>query len=169
MHSADHRYRIPSPDDAAAMVDVHFAAVHAVAHEYYPEQLLHAWSPVPDDRRRAWLAEVIASPATLSCLAESSGHEVLGFGFVDTESGVLKALYVHPKATGRGLGKGLLLHLENQCASLGLTALTLNASYNAERFYRNNGYTALGPSIQMLGNGESMGAVSMVKSLVTGS
>jgi putative acetyltransferase len=169
MHSADHRYRIPSPDDAEAMVDVHFAAVHAVAHEHYPEHLLHAWSPVPDNRRRAWLAEVIASPTTLSCLAESSGHEVLGFGFVDTDSGVLKALYVHPKATGRGLGKNLLLHLENQCRSLGLVALTLNASYNAERFYRNNGYTVQGPSVQVLGNGESMCAVSMMKSLVTDS
>jgi len=167
MNSADYQYRVPSPDDAAAMVDVHFAAVHAVVNDHYPDHLLHAWSPVPDERRRAWLASVIASPAAVSCLVESSGQQVLGFGLVDTESGVLKALYVHPNATGCGLGKGLLQHLENQCRSLGLTALTLNASYNAERFYGRNGYAALGPSVQVLANGESMGAVSMFKSLGT--
>lgn len=148
------------------MIAVHYAAVQAVSREHYPERILEAWSPVPDERRNAWLGGVIAAAGTVSYIAESQDQTVLGFCFADTEAGILKALYVHPDAAGQGVGAGLLQHLENHCRSLGVHALTLNASYNAEAFYRHHGYATLGPTAQELAGGETMGAVSMRKTLV---
>ena len=160
------RYRTPTADDRDAMIAVHHAAVQAVSHEHYPQRILEAWSPLPDESRSAWLGGVIAAASTISCLAESVDRTVLGFGFADAESGMLKALYVHPDAAGRGVGAGLLRHLENHCRSLGISALTLNASYNAEAFYRRHGYAAMGPAEQELAGGLTMGAVRMRKMLV---
>jgi putative acetyltransferase len=164
MHPVEYHYRAATLEHVSAMIDVHFASVHGISCEHYSDEILLAWSPVPDDKRKAWLSDVVASPATVSYVAESTDSEVLGFCLAVPEAGELKALYVHPKVSGCGLGKGLLQCLESHCRSLGLAELTLNASYNAEPFYRSNGYVALGPSVQVLG-AEAMGAVTMLKSL----
>lgn len=162
MQSVGCHLRVATLEDVPGMIDVHYASVHGISPEHYSEEILRAWSPVPDDRRKAWLSGVIAAPSTVSYVAVSSDEEVLGFCFAIPETGELKALYVHPKVSGCGLGKSLL---EHHCRARGLAELTLNASLNAEPFYRNNGYISLGPSIQALSSGEAMGAVSMFKAL----
>jgi N-acetylglutamate synthase-like GNAT family acetyltransferase len=41
---------------------------------------------------------------------------------------------VHPDFGGRGIAQGFLQHIEAKCRAIGLDALELNASYNAEGF-----------------------------------
>lgn len=158
-------YRAAAAGDAAAMIDVHYAAVHAIGTEHYSAATLLAWSAPPDEGRRQWLATLMAQASTHCTVAVSDQHQIIGFAIALPAQTQLKALYVHPGFTQQGLGHGLLQHIEAQCRSFGVAALELNASYNAQRFYHRCGYRALGPVDQVLPDGSRMGAIHMVKNL----
>lgn len=158
-------YRPALAGDAPAMVDVHYAAVQAVDRRHYSGEVLSAWSPPPDASRSRWLADLISRDSTLSSVAVSAGDAIVGFCIAIPEQVLLKALYVHPGFAGQGIGQGLLRKMEARCRALGLEALELNASYNAEDFYRRCGYEVQGPVTQPLTDAVSMGATRMVKQL----
>lgn len=151
--------------DAPAMVEVHYAAVQAVDRRHYSDEVLSAWSPPPDASRRDWLADLIGRDSTLGLVAVSGGHSIVGFCIALPGQALLKALYVHPALNGRGIGQQLLRQVEARCRALGLAALELNASYNAEAFYRRCGYEALSPVVQPLTDSVTMGAIRMVHHL----
>lgn len=156
-------YRPAVANDARGMVDVHYAAVHAIGREHYPDDVLSAWSPPPDAGRRDWLADLIRQTSTLATVAVAD--EIVGFCIALPAQALLKALYVHPDFTGQGIGQALLQRTEAQCRNLGLEAVELNASYNAAAFYRRCGYEALGPVDQPLTDTVVMGAIRMVHAL----
>lgn len=158
-------YRAALAGDAAAMVDVHYAAVQAVDRCHYSGEALNAWSPPPDASRSSWLADLISRDSTLSTVAVSAGDAIVGFSIAIPEQALLKALYVHPGFAGQGIGQRLLREMEARCRALGLEALELNASYNAEDFYRRCGYEVQGTVTQPLTDSVSMGATRMVKQL----
>jgi len=159
------QFRTAVPSDAPAMVAVHYAAVHALEGLDYPDDVLEAWSPVPDEKRGTWLAGVVASADTRVWVAETVDGHVVGFGIVRLGARQLMALYVHPDWPRRGIGRALLHRLEEACLEAGLDHLVLNASYNAEAFYRAAGYQALGPTTQPVSETCSMGAIRMTKPL----
>mgnify|MGYP006333135357 CR=1 FL=1 len=68
---------------------------------------------------------------------------------------------------GHGIGQELLRQVEARCRELGVAALELNASYNAEAFYRRCGYEARGPVVQPLTALVTMGAIRMVRRLTS--
>lgn len=147
------------------MVDMHYAAVQAVDRRHYSDDVLAAWSPPPDASRRDWLAALVSRDSTLCTVAVSGAESIVGFCIALPEQALLKALYVHPSFAGLGIGKRLLREMEARCRALGLGALELNASYNAEDFYRRCGYEVQGPVTQPLTDTVFMGATRMVKQL----
>lgn len=153
--------------DAPAMVDVHYAAVRAVDRRHYSDEVLSAWSPPPDSNRRAWLADLVSQSSTLCTVAVADGEIIVGFCIALPEQALLKALYVHPDRSGHGIGQALLRKVEARCRELGLAHLELNASCNAEAFYRRCGYEALGPVVQPLTDTVAMKAIRMVRRLVS--
>jgi GNAT superfamily N-acetyltransferase len=158
-----HRPAVAS--DVAAMVEVHHAAVQAVDRRHYGDEVLSAWSPPPDSRRRGWLADLIGQASTLCTAAIADDRAIVGFCIALPEQALLKALYVHPGFAGQGIGQGLLREMESRCRALGLESLELSASHNAAAFYLRCGYEAHGPVVQPLTDTVSMGAVRMVKRL----
>ena len=73
-------------------------------------------------------------------VAETAGSIV---AFVDAEPGEVTRLYVLPDAAGKGLGKRLL-GLGIAAASRGHDGpIRLEATVNAEPFYRRHGFTAI--------------------------
>lgn len=160
-------YRAAVANDARGMIDVHYAAVRAIAHEHYPDDVLSAWSPPPDATRCDWLADLINRDSTLSRVAVSASDVIMGFCIVLPEQALLMALYVHPACNGHGIGQELLRQVEARCRELGVAALELNASYNAEAFYRRCGYEARGPVVQPLTALVTMGAIRMVRRLTS--
>ncbi len=148
------------------MVLAHYASVHAMASDYYPADILRAWSPAPDEARREWLANVIANDSTLCEVAVATSGIVAGFCIALPAQSQLKALYVHPEFTDHGIGSGLLRNVEACCLSNGVDELALNASYNAESFYRKNGYQKVRDTTQALADGSEMGAILMIKRLM---
>jgi GNAT superfamily N-acetyltransferase len=73
-------------------------------------------------------------------LVAERGRRMVGFGQVDTRAGELEALYVVPDEVGQGVGSTLLAALESAAWHDGVPLLVLDASLNAEAFYRRHGY-----------------------------
>lgn len=76
-------------------------------------------------------------------LLAERGQTLVGFGQLDPLLGELEALYVAPEEAGHGLGSLLLASLEALAWQAGASALSLDASLNAETFYRARGYLRL--------------------------
>ena len=73
-------------------------------------------------------------------LVAERGRRMVGFGQLDMRAGELEALYVVPDEVGLGVGSTLLAALEAAAWHGGVTLLGLDASLNAEPFYRRHGY-----------------------------
>ena len=157
--------RTAVPGDAEAMVEVHHAAVQAVARRHYGDEVLAAWSPPPDSHRRDRLADLVGQASTLGTVAVADDCAIVGFCIALPEQALLKALYVHPVRNGQGIGQALLQVMEQRCRALGIEMLQLNASHNAEAFYRRCGYESLGPVEQPLTETVAMAATRMVKQI----
>ena len=84
-------------------------------------------------------------------VAESNGR-LVGFAAVDKGAARVWALFVDPGAEGLGVGSALHRKMLDWARNSGLARLTLTTgpATRAERFYRENGWTAAGRD----GNGE---------------
>ena len=147
------------------MVAAHFAAVRGVPPGHYAGAVLAAWSPEPNDQRRAWLAGLVEQRDAVCEVAVATNGAVVGFCLAFPGEARLQALYVHPRHSGRGIGAGLLRAVEARCHVAGAAKLELNASYNAVPFYRANGYADVHETTQPLADGTAMGAILMSKPL----
>ena len=76
-------------------------------------------------------------------------------------------LYVHPNATGRGVGSTLCDALEKLAGARGTKNLTVDASDNALEFFRKRGYVAQQRNSVTI-NGEWLANTTMKKSLGEG-
>lgn len=156
--------RAAEPSDAEAIIHVHHAAVHQTAFGFYPVEILEVWSASPGERRYEWMRNLISKGEETVVVGQVESC-VLGFGIFFREMEELRALYVHPDAGRRGIGKQILLVLETQAAAYGISRIQLNASLNAEPFYRANGYASLSPGKFRLSAGVEMDCVKMEKRL----
>lgn len=156
--------RAAKSGDAEAIIHVHHAAVHETASAFYPPPVIEAWSPGPQETRYQWMRHLIAAGDEVVIVAEARS-EILGFGLLIPKLRELRALYVHPLACRQGIGKKILQVLETHAATRGITCLQLNASLNAEAFYRQNGYTTLSRSTLRLSDKYEMACLKMEKTL----
>jgi len=150
--------------DAEAIIQVHFAAVHETAAAHYPVEVLRSWSPPPGHARYQQVRDAISKADELLIVAEEKS-EVVGFGSIVPRLSELRAVYVHSKAGRRGVGSKILAQLEAMARGCGLSQLSMDASINAEAFYRNKGYSVLQHATHRLGSGQEMACVKMVKVL----
>jgi N-acetylglutamate synthase-like GNAT family acetyltransferase len=149
--------------DARELVDIHFAAVHAIGSEHYSDEVKLAWSPPPTAARRKWLSDLISQDSTICTVAVLDNEIIVGFCVALPLQAQLTALYVHPDHSDSGVGRTLLQCVEAHCREIGLETLELKASRNAEALYRRAGYEVIGPTTQPLTDAVSMVATHMVK------
>ena len=76
-------------------------------------------------------------------------------------------LYVHPSAAGQGVGAMLCDALEKLAGARGAKSLTVDASDNAEQFFRKRGYVAKQRNTVTV-NGEWLANTTMQKTLADG-
>ncbi|MDD2768769.1 MAG: GNAT family N-acetyltransferase [Methylococcus sp.] len=163
MTSSHISYRAALKSDAREMVNVHFAAIHAINSDYYSSDVKFAWSPPPDAARQEWLSDLISQDSMICVVAVFDHNTIIGFCVALPSEAQLKALYVHPEHSGSGIGHALLQCIESRCRAIGLEALELKASRNAESFYRHSGYDVVGSTTQQLTDTVSMEAIRMRK------
>lgn len=89
--------------------------------------------------------------------------EILGFGLIIPKLRELRALYVRPTESRRGIGRKILQELEMLAIARGVLCIQLNASLNAEAFYQCNGYKALSRDTFRLSSEHEMDCVKMEK------
>ena len=130
-------------EDAEAIVAVHFAAVHKTAADFYPPDVLIAWSPPVTPERVERMRQTLLSAEDWTVVARLGG-EVVGFGSLAAGRNEIESLYVHPKAGRQGVGAALLGALEERAAREGPTHLEMDAAMNAAPFYVRHGFIVLG-------------------------
>ena len=97
-------------------------------------------------------------------------EEVVGFAHLgqgeEEGSGEVKALYVAPSATRRGIGSRLLCLLEHQAACCkGWGSLVVKSTVNAVDFYTSRGFAVVGNTQHTVGN-QSLECVLLRKELL---
>jgi len=154
------------PEDAAALLEIHTAAVHQTAAPFYPQEIIHSWAKLSfsqarvDKIRERW----IEIPNQHTVVARN-GDRPVGFGFIGNDS-ELRALYVHPDFGRRGIGGSIIAALEQVALDWGLTYLTANASLNAEAFYKKQGFEVVGYGTFRLASGLEMACAKIHKNLL---
>ena len=88
------------------------------------------------------------------------GQDILGTGALaeHRDYGEIKAMFVSPRARGRGVGDAILRKLEDYAKLLGLPELRLETSTSldaAHRLYQRHGYQDRGPFGQYKANSTS--------------
>ena len=153
------------PEDAAALLEIHAAAVHQTAAPFYSDEIIHSWSRLSftPDRVKKVEERWIEDPKQYTVVARD-GNRPVGFGFIGDNS-ELRALYVHPDFGRRGIGGKLMAVLEQAALDWGLSYLTADAALNAKAFYQKQGFEILGPSIFQLVSGPEMPCVKIRKNL----
>jgi putative acetyltransferase len=159
------RIETGKPDDAAAMVNVHFAAVHQTAASFYPQAIINTWSRPISDERAERIQRAIESSEELFLVAKYAGS-IVGFGSVVPKNNELRGLYVHPDYGRRGIGALLLSALELMAVEQGASYLHMDASVNAESLYIKQGYQVIERGTHRLSSGQEMSCVKMQKMLL---
>ena len=146
-------------DDCQSIQTVHVAAVTGIRTALYTPEEIQAWST---PKKPESYEESIRNKEFF--VAEED-NAIVGFGVLNQESSEVEAVYVNPRAGGRGIGLELLRKLETRGRALGLGVLRLNASLNAVPFYERAGYVAQERSKYRLSTGVEIACVPMVKSI----
>lgn len=156
--------RRATTEDAEAIMQIHFSAVHETAASWYPQDVLTHWSGGPNETRCQKVRDSIANESLCLIVAEDSSG-ILGFGSVLPKERYLQAVYVHPRAGRRGVGSAILSGLERIARDHRVGYLELNSSLNAEAFYSRHGYASLGRGTHRLNSGLEMDCIKMRKTI----
>lgn len=129
--------------DAPKVHALHVASSTAVYQQFFGGKGLEQWLAT---RSPEVCAAEIARWAVI--VAEEDGV-LLGFAALDTAKANVDAVYVAPDRWRQGIGRALLICLEEIARTAGLPRVTLQAAGPAIRFYQRLGYVApkaLGPN-----------------------
>lgn len=144
MRSENHRptaddevsFRPARPDDAETVFDITKASIAGLSRGCYSPAQIENWM---GERTPRFYEELIARGRMTVCLR----NDVV-IGFVDAEPGEVTRLFVLPEAAGSGVGQRLLAIGVAQ-AQLGHNGpIRLEATINAEAFYRRYGFRTIG-------------------------
>ena len=148
------------PHDAPMLIEIFRASVEELADDYTETQR-SAWASVADDEE-AFAARL---NNRLTLIGTMDGSSV-GFAALDGAD-VIDMLYVHPVATGQGVGEMLLDAIERLSASRGAGTLSVDVSDNAQDFFKKRGYVAVRRNTVQVA-GEWLANTTMEKKLASG-
>lgn len=149
------------------ILDVHRSAVRSAAASHYEQAIIDDWAPLPISTKHInELTKQIDGEEAQIIVAEDDDGKIIGFGAIAPAISELRAVYVAPEAERKGIGKSILEHLENMARTQGLSELRMDASINAERFYRLQDNTLIEYGEHIMESGRKMPCVKMQKKLL---
>jgi putative acetyltransferase len=151
-------------EDARAFLEVHHAAVRGSAVRDYPSAVIEAWAPLPVTNDA--ITQIKKNrEAEHRLIAEIDG-QIVGIAAFVARNTEIRACYVAPEVSRKGVGSALLREIERAAIEQGLTSLKLDSSVTAEPFYGFHGYRILKRGEHVLKSGLRMACVKMHKDLV---
>jgi putative acetyltransferase len=118
-------------------------------------EVIEAWAPMPITPQ-----DVEAVQSNLEgeyrLVAEIDDRWVVGISSIVAQKNELRACYVVPSASRRGVGSALLREIERAARERGSTYLEAESSLTAAPFYISNGYQVLERGEHVLHNGQRM-------------
>lgn len=130
------RIRLAKDTDYIAIARMHRSTIRSVNAKDYPARTIRAWSGM------AKVARLRASaPKAKRWVAVENGKVV---GFCDHFGTCsVRALYVHKKHQGKGIGAKLLKVVEASLKRSGCKAITIESTITAQPFYAKQGYKTI--------------------------
>ena len=133
--------RIATPEDASDACRVLRRSItECCARDHHNDAaVLQNWlgNKTPDN-----IGSWIASPSNCMLVAMRDG-ELVGVSLL-TQAGKLSLCYLVPEAHHLGLGQAMLVGLENQARTWGISVLRMHATTTAREFFARNGYVMAG-------------------------
>jgi putative acetyltransferase len=146
------------PADTPVLAAIFAAAIQELTGDDYDETQQEAWASVADDEEE--FGKKLAGELTL---VASLKNAPVGFASLKGKDHI-DMLYVHPNAAGQGVASALCDALEKLAGARGATKLTVEASDNAQEFFRKRGYVAQQRNSVTI-NGEWLANTTMQKAL----
>ena len=151
------------PEDARAFLEVHHAAVRGLASKDYSSEVIEAWAPMPITTQH--VEAVQSNPdGEYRLVAEIDGR-LVGIGCIVVQKNELRACYITPSASRRGVGSALLREIERAAREQGMTYLEAESSLTAEPIYSSKGYLIRERGEHVLRNGQRMACIKMRKTI----
>jgi putative acetyltransferase len=147
------------PTDAPMLAEIFRAAVEELTADDYSAAQREAWASTAGDETD--FAARLGNQLTLVGTLDGSP-----LGFISLAgSEKIDMLYVHPAATGQGIGALLFDAVERLARSRGAFRLTVDASDNASGFFQHRGFIARQRN-SVLRGGEWLANTTMEKKLI---
>lgn len=124
------------PDDAPLLREIFRDSIEELTADDYTEAQQEAWASVADNVVE--FGKKLSGQLALVATLEGSP---VGFASLEGKDKIAM-LYVHPAATGRGVGAMLIDALEKLAGSRGVVKLAVDASDSARGFFEKRGYVA---------------------------
>jgi len=148
-------------DDAPALSQIFYRAVHDIAGLHYTPDQIAAWAPQPPKAER-FVAR--GTDGRILLVAVDDSDVPLAYGDCETD-GHIDHLFCRPDHAGTGLAAALYSALEAAAKERGIRALYVEASEPARRFFARQGFTTDARNDFVL-NGVDMHNFRMTKQLV---
>ena len=134
------KIRRATTDDVRQISEVHRASIREICSSAYSPEQIAAWT------------EPLAPERYLPAIRDfeffvAEEQEIVGFSILNLEGAELNAIYLHPAATARGIGRSLFEHAENIAREASLSELKLKSTTNAVGFYRACGFSRVRDSV----------------------
>jgi len=146
------------PADTPVLAAIFAAAIQELTGDDYDEEQQEAWASAADDEQE--FGKKLAGELTLIANLKNAP---VGFASLRGKDHI-DMLYVHPNAAGQGVASALLDALEKLARARGAEKLTVDASDNAQEFFRKRGYVAQQRNSITI-NGEWLANTTMQKTL----
>lgn len=145
----DWRVVAPSPADAAAVAVLWRLSIERLcgADHHGDPAIIAAWTA---NKTADGLAAAFADPALCWRLAVAADGTVAGVGLLGPDA-IVRAVYVHPEWTGRGVGSLILQVLEDVARTQGHPSLRLESTATGRAFYRRRGFREAAPAVTRFG------------------
>lgn len=124
------------PEDTPLLREIFRDSIEELTADDYTAAQQEAWASVADDA--AAFGKKLAGQLTLVATMEGS---LVGFASLEGKDKI-DMLYVHPAATGAGVGAMLVDALEKLAGARGVAKLVVDASDSARGFFEKRGYAA---------------------------
>ena len=150
--------RKANKNDIGIAWEIRKESIKAECTNYYPPEIIELWL-------NGSLPEGFASELERNFYVASVGEKIIGLGAIKYSENKIYAIFVKPEFLGKGVGKQMMLFLENVALLNNIQTIYLDSTLNAAPFYRSLGY--VGDAIIQYNNprGFVMDCVAMTKEL----